>query len=86
MFYVFHRDILSTMADNKDNKENIDDIISEIESLHEDLERFNTGIKKIEDAPKEKDAEAVDVQHGEFIENLKEISETIEKLPKKWKQ
>jgi ElaB/YqjD/DUF883 family membrane-anchored ribosome-binding protein len=68
----------------KKDSDKIDDIISEIKSLHADLDEFRKGIDKIERAPKEKEASEVDQTHAELVNDLKKIADTIEELPTKW--
>jgi ElaB/YqjD/DUF883 family membrane-anchored ribosome-binding protein len=69
---------------HKKDSNDISKIISEIESLHADLDAFKKGIEEIEKYPKEKNAESVGYHHENLVTDLKQIADTIENLPKKW--
>ncbi|MCK5095792.1 MAG: hypothetical protein KAR24_00360 [Candidatus Pacebacteria bacterium] len=74
------------MSKKKKDNTNIEHIVSEIQSLHANLDEFRKGIEKIENYPKEKDAEAVGYHHENLVLDLKQIADKIEKLPEKWEK
>ena len=76
------------MTNQKPNpsKKDLQNLISEIRSLEEDLEEYKKGIQKIKDAPCDKEADVVGSQHEELIAELEDIANKLEELPKKWEK
>ena len=74
------------MPKKKNNPDDINHLISEISSLHSELDKFRKGIEEIENYPKEKKAEAVGYHHENLVLDLKQIADKIEKLPEKWEK
>ncbi len=71
------------LKNNNSNKD-LQNLISEIRSLEDDLEEYKKGIQKIKDAPCDKDADVVGAQHEELVAELEDIANKLEELPKKW--
>ena len=69
---------------HKKASSDIDQIISEIQSLKNDVSEFRSTIQKMKEAPHEKNAETVGSQHNELITELEDIANTLENLPEKW--
>ena len=76
------------MTKQKPNPSNKDlqNLISEIKSLEDDLEEYKKGIQKIKGAPCDKDADVVGFQHEELVAELEDIANKLEELPKKWEK
>ena len=76
------------MPNQKTNpsKPSLQNLISEIKSLENDLEEYKKGIQKIKDAPRDKDADVVGPQHEELVAELEDIANKLEELPKKWEK
>ena len=68
------------------SKKDLQNLISEIKSLEEDLEGYKKGIQKIKDAPCDKSADVVGAQHEELVAELEDIANKLEDLPKKWEK
>jgi len=75
-----------TNQKNDSSKTEIQNIISEIKSLENDLEEFKKSVQKIKDAPRDKEADVVGPQHEEIVTELEEIAKILEGLPKKWEK
>ena len=73
-----------THKKNTASKTDLQNLISEIRSLEDDLEEYKKGIQKIKDAPCDKDADVVGAQHEELVAELEDIANKLEELPKKW--
>ena len=76
------------MTNQKTNpsKKDLQNLISEIRSLENDLEEYKKGIQKIKDAPCDKEADVVGSQHEELVAELEDIANKLEELPKKWEE
>ena len=66
------------------SKKDLQNLISEIRSLENDLEEYKKGIQKIKEAPCDKNADVVGSQHKELVAELEDIAKQLEELPKKW--
>ena len=75
-----------TNQKNDFTKPPLQNLISEIRSLEDDLEEYKKGIQKIKDAPHDKDANVVGSQHEELVAELEDIANKLEELPKKWEK
>ena len=69
---------------NNTSKKDLQNLISEIKSLENDLEEYKKEIQKIKDAPHNKEADVVGSQHEELVAELEDIANKLEELPKKW--
>ena len=66
------------------SKKDLQNLISEIKSLEDDLEEYKKGIQKIKNAPCDKSAAVVGPQHEELVAELEDIAKKLEELPQKW--
>ncbi len=77
---------MSKKRKEKESSEELQNLISEISSLENDLKDFRNSIRRIQYAPHEKpgESEIIGTQHGELITELEDIANKLEELPKKW--
>lgn len=75
-----------TNQKNDGSKTEIQNIISEIKSLENDLGEFKKSVQKIKNAPNDKEADVVGSQHEELVTELEEIAKILEELPQKWEK